>query len=169
LDGTNDVSYESHHLSLVLFLLGRLLKFLVFPGDFDQLGFMFDDKYYFDKCLPMGASISCVLFEKCSTALHWFTETRTGNRDILHYLDDFLFRGEADSTRCKDTLLEFKGVCELWQKTKLSNRLRCLLFGGVEFDTRDMILRLPGEKLEEVKSRLQNVMKANKVIFRELY
>ena len=50
----------------------------VFSVDFDQLGFMFDDKYYFDKCLPMGASISCALFEKLSTALHWFTETRTG-------------------------------------------------------------------------------------------
>jgi hypothetical protein len=43
-----------------------------------------------------------------------------------------------------------------------------LTFLGVEFDTRDMILRLPGGKLEEVKSRLQNVMKANKVIFRDL-
>lgn len=38
-----------------------------------------------------------------------------------------------------------------------------LTFLGVEFDTRDMIWRLPGGKLEEVKSRLQNVMKANKV------
>ena len=41
-------------------------------------------------------------------------------------------------------------------------------FLGVEFDTRDMILRLPGGKLEEVKSRLQNVMKANKVTLRDL-
>ena len=31
----------------------RLLK--IWPGDFDQLGFTFDGKFYFDKCLPMGA------------------------------------------------------------------------------------------------------------------
>ena len=101
-------------VSLQRLILNALFDYLVFPGDFDQLGFMFDDKYYFDKCLPMGASISCALLETFSIALHWFTETRTGNRDILHYLDDFLFGGEADSTRCKDTLFEFKGVCELW-------------------------------------------------------
>jgi hypothetical protein len=31
----------------------RLLK--IWPGYFDQLGFTFDGKFYFDKCLPMGA------------------------------------------------------------------------------------------------------------------
>ena len=67
----------------------RLFK--VPPSDFDQLGFSFDNKFYFDKCLPFGASISCSLFEKFSTALHWFTEQKTGNKDILHYLDDFLW------------------------------------------------------------------------------
>ena len=46
----------------------RLLR--VSPSDFDQLGFIFDGKYYFDRCLPQGASISCSLFEKFSTALH---------------------------------------------------------------------------------------------------
>jgi hypothetical protein len=45
----------------------RLLR--VSPSDFDQLGFIFNNKYYYDKCLPMGASISCSLCEKCSTAL----------------------------------------------------------------------------------------------------
>jgi hypothetical protein len=38
--------------------------------------------------------------EKFSTALHWFTEQKTGNKDILHYLDDFLFGAEADSPKC---------------------------------------------------------------------
>jgi hypothetical protein len=55
----------------------RLLR--VSPSDFDQIGFSFDNKFYFDKCLPFGASISCSLFEKFSTALHWFTEQKTGN------------------------------------------------------------------------------------------
>jgi hypothetical protein len=45
----------------------RLLK--VAPSNFDQLGFRFEGKYYFDKCLPMGASINCTIFEKFSTAL----------------------------------------------------------------------------------------------------
>ncbi|VDH94982.1 Hypothetical predicted protein [Mytilus galloprovincialis] len=65
----------------------RLLR--VSPSDFDQLGFIFYGKYYFDRCLPQGASISCSLFEKFSTALHWVTELTSGNSNILHYLDDF--------------------------------------------------------------------------------
>lgn len=50
----------------------RLLK--IWQGDFDQFGFSFENQFYFDRCLPMGASISCSLFENFSTALHWFTE-----------------------------------------------------------------------------------------------
>jgi hypothetical protein len=69
----------------------RLLR--VTPSYFDQLGFVFNNKYYFNKCLPMGASISCSLFEKFSSALHWFTEIKSGNENILHYLDDFLYGG----------------------------------------------------------------------------
>jgi hypothetical protein len=34
------------------------------PGDFDQLGLSFSGNFYFDKCLPMGAAVSCSLFEK---------------------------------------------------------------------------------------------------------
>jgi hypothetical protein len=40
----------------------RLL--IINPADFDLLGIMFGGKYYVDKCLPMGCSISCSLFEK---------------------------------------------------------------------------------------------------------
>jgi hypothetical protein len=49
----------------------RLLP--VWPGDFDLLGFRIKDKFYFDKLLPMGASISCALpvFEKFSTFIQW--------------------------------------------------------------------------------------------------
>jgi hypothetical protein len=50
----------------------RLLK--IWQGDFDQFGFSFENQFYFDRCLPMGASINCSLFENFSTALHWLTE-----------------------------------------------------------------------------------------------
>ncbi|CAG2231890.1 unnamed protein product [Mytilus edulis] len=86
----------------------------VSPSDFDQLGFIFDGKYYFDRCLPQGASISCSLFEKFSTALHWVTELTSGNSNILHYLDDFLFGGEANSPTCQETLETFKKICSDW-------------------------------------------------------
>jgi hypothetical protein len=39
----------------------RLLR--ISPTEFDLTGFKFKNEYYFDKFLPMGASISCALFE----------------------------------------------------------------------------------------------------------
>ena len=127
----------------------------VSPSDFDQLGFSFDNKFYFDKCLPFGASISCSLFEKFSTALHWFTEQKTGNKDILHYLDDFLFGAEADSPNCQFTLQTFRDICKLWgvpvAEDKTVEPTEILTFLGIEFDTLAMELRLPNEKLVELK------------------
>ena len=37
--------------------------------DFDQLGFKFEENFYFDKCLPFGCSISCSHFEKVARFL----------------------------------------------------------------------------------------------------
>jgi hypothetical protein len=127
----------------------RLLR--VSPSAFDQLGFIFNKKYYYDKCLPMGASISCSLFEKCLTALYWFTEIKSGNENILHYLDDFLFGGETNTSTCKETPDTFKDICSVWgvplAEDKTVEPVEVLTFLGIEFDTIRMELRLPKEKL----------------------
>jgi hypothetical protein len=51
---------------------------------------------------------------KIFNRLHWFTEQKTGNKDILHYLDDFLFGAKADSPKCQFTLQTFRDICKLW-------------------------------------------------------
>ena len=43
----------------------------IHPKDYKFLGFMFENKYYYDKCLPFGCSSSCQTFELLSTALQW--------------------------------------------------------------------------------------------------
>jgi hypothetical protein len=62
-----------------------------------------------------------------STALHWFTEIRSGNPHILHYLDDFLFDGDANTSRCHETLENFtekvqsvKKILSLWSYRDLT-------------------------------------------------
>jgi hypothetical protein len=60
----------------------RLLR--IWPGDFDQLGFSFSGNFYFDKYLPMGAAVSCSFFEKCSSALHRYTEFCSQGKNIIH-------------------------------------------------------------------------------------
>lgn len=41
----------------------------IHPEDYELLGFMVDEKFYYDKTLPFGLSYSCNLFEKFSTAI----------------------------------------------------------------------------------------------------
>ena len=41
----------------------------VHPSDYPLLGFHWRDGYYYDRCLPMGCSSSCAIFETFSTAL----------------------------------------------------------------------------------------------------
>ena len=43
----------------------------IHPSDYHLLGFTWNHYFYYDRCLPMGASSSCQIFEKFSCALQW--------------------------------------------------------------------------------------------------
>lgn len=61
-------------------------------NDFDLLGFKFHGKYFFDKIMPFGSSISCAIWEKFATELHWIIQSSSRNPHILHYLDGYSSR-----------------------------------------------------------------------------
>lgn len=47
------------------------------PKNFDQLGFkIFDYRYFFDKCLPFGCSISCSIFQSFACFREFFCSER---------------------------------------------------------------------------------------------
>ena len=46
----------------------------IHPSDHHLLGFTWNNFYYYDRCLPMGASSSCQIFESFSCALQWIME-----------------------------------------------------------------------------------------------
>ena len=58
----------------------------------------------------MGCSLSCSLFEKFSIFLHWELSRRS-ELESIHYLDDFLFFGSANSLECKDLMSHFEVLC----------------------------------------------------------
>ena len=146
----------------------RLLK--IWQGDFDQFGFSFENQFYFDRCLPMGSSICCSLFEKVSTALHWFTEKSCENESIIHYLDDFLFGGIAGTSQCLNSLNTFSDVCKKWRvplaEDKTVFRTEMLTFLGIEIDTIAMELRLSQNKLIEIKDRIISLLNRKKETYR---
>lgn len=61
------------------------------PIDYGLLGMKWKNKYYYDRCMPMGCSSSCKTFETFSSALEWIARTKFKIQHVLHLLDDFLF------------------------------------------------------------------------------
>lgn len=58
----------------------RLL--ILHPDEFELFGFRFKNQFYFDKCLPMGCSASCALFEKFSSFLEWVFKAKSGKKNL---------------------------------------------------------------------------------------
>ena len=87
-------------------------------------------------------------------------------------MDDFLFGAEADSPKCQFTLQTFPDICKLWgvpvAEDKTVEPTKILTFLGIEFDTLAMELRLPNEKLVELKHTLELFVQSKKVTLRQL-
>ena len=148
----------------------RLL--LVNPADFDLMGIKFDGFFYVDKCLPMGCSLSCKLFETFSTFLQWVVESQSGLNSIDHYLDDFIFMGADGSNNCSLLMSTFEKVCkELGvpiAKNKTVGPTTILPFLGYIIDTEQMMILIPPEKIEKLSSLLKPLLFKQKVSLREL-
>jgi hypothetical protein len=56
----------------------------IHPSDYYLLGFTWNNYFYFDRCLPMGASSSCQIFEKFSCAIQWIMQTKY-HADYMFY------------------------------------------------------------------------------------
>ena len=65
----------------------------IHPLDHSLLGFSFEGEFYFDRCLPMGASRSCQIFEHFSMVLQWILQSKYKAGDMSHILDDFFCIG----------------------------------------------------------------------------
>ena len=78
----------------------------VSPNDFPLLGMEWQGKFYFDKCLPMGFSSSCNIFETFSTALEWIAMNKLNASAVIHILDDFLFIAPSKE-KCQGDLNNF--------------------------------------------------------------
>ena len=148
----------------------RLLP--VNPLDFDLLGLYFQGAYYVDRALPMGCSISCSAFERFSTFVEWKLRSRVGCNSTAHYLDDYLFCGEANTGRCRYILDNFRRLAnELGlplAEEKTEGPATTLTFLGIELDSVHQTSRLPQGKLEDLRRRVEVLMGKKKVTLQEL-
>ena len=127
----------------------------VHPADRHLLGMQWKGAYYIDLVLPFGLRSAPKIFSAVADGVEWMAQ-QEGVTNLLHYLDDFLTMGKAGSQECNhslETLVRLCGNLGLplkWQK--LEGPSTELTFLGILLDTKRMQLRLPEEKLLELKS-----------------
>ncbi|KAM4748944.1 protein KTI12 homolog [Rhinophrynus dorsalis] len=140
------------------------------PSSFRYMGCWFQGRYYVDRCLPMGYSVSCAFFEVFSSFLHWEVELRPGS--VAHYLDDFMFVGPRDSEECGESLelalARFKVLVVPVAGDKTVRPTTRLTFLGIEIDSMDKLVRLPLEKVQLARDQVRRALGASKLQLRVL-
>ena len=174
----SEVSYSSLHDAIHLINLFEpgcwLAKtdiesaFRLLPISPDQrclLGMSWQSKFYFDNCLPMGASSSCQLFERFSSGLQFIAEQK-GISHVIHYLDDFLFVNKSFAS-CQADLQLFTSLCEdigvplAPEKTVVPTQN--LSFLGFSLNTVEGTVSLPLEKIQKCKDLINQVLLSKKL------
>ena len=145
----------------------RLLP--IHPDDYGLLGMKWKGLYYYDKCMPMGCSSSCLTFEKFSTAVEWIAKQRLKIDHILHLLDDFLMAALSKEL-CQFYLDLFLKLCSYLgipiAPGKTIGPATTICFAGI--DSISMEARLPLEKVEKCRTLLLGFLTRKKVTLKEI-
>lgn len=144
----------------------------IYPLDYRLLGFTWKGQFYHDKCLPMGCSNSCRIFESFATALQWILTSKFDVYGMSHILDDFIFFGPPNTSHCATGLHSFLALAESLNipirhdKTVLPTTITSL--HGIEIDTGSMQMRLPRDKLLDARAKINSMYQRKKVTLREV-
>ena len=126
--------------------------------------------YFFDKCLPFGAAISCAIFQAFSDAISAIVEFMT-KRENINYLDDFLFAAMM-SLECNRTVDCFLWVCkEIRFPVALDKTHRAttkLTFLGFLLDTIKQLVFIPLEKVQHALDLIDDMLSRKKVTLKEI-
>ena len=110
---------------------------------------------YIDTVLPFGLRSAPKNFSAVADALQWILVQK--GLTILHYLDDFILVSDSfkKADAQKQLLIDtFKTLGVPLETSKLEGPATCLTFLGIEFDTVNLQIRLPRQKLSNLKSEL---------------
>ena len=128
-------------------------------------------KYFVDKCLPFGSSISCSHFQHFSNALKHLVRVHTVSESINNYLDNFLFVA-ATLLICNFMIQQFMDLCaELnipiaEDKTEWAT-LR-LVFLGILLNGQNMTLVVPDQKRVVAINMLKTLVDRKKATIKKL-
>ena len=110
----------------------------IHPDDYGLPGMQWRGLYYYDRCMPMACSSSCLTFEMFSTAVEWIARNKRKIDYILHILDDYLLVASTEQL-CQQQLDLFLSVCSYLgipiAPEKTCGPSTTMLFAGIELDS----------------------------------
>ena len=135
--------------------------------DFKYLGFTWNDKFFIDKNLPMGSSVSCKSFEELSCAVQWIMKNKFNVESMSHILDDFMFFSEGNSNKCNIYLKTFLYVAKYLglpiKDSKTVFPTTNIELYGLNVDTMSMTVSLPVDKLHKARILIDELCQSKKV------
>ena len=141
------------------------------PSQYHLVGFMWLLKYYYDRCLPMGASSSCRIFERFSDALKWILETKFNCPFVVKILDDFFFLADSYDA-CLNALDSFRALCRDigLPLAPAKTVLPCerIEFLGIELDSANMVAVIPEDQIDRYEADTRDLLVREKATLREL-
>ena len=134
------------------------------------LGFCFKGAYYFDRCLPMGCSSACKIFERISSAITHILEKKYRVANVVKYLDDFLFIGDTEE-ECLRALASFEHLCGRLgipiAKHKTEGPSKRMIFLGYQLDSEMGLISIPKTKINNYAEQISSLLHADKTTLRE--
>ena len=144
----------------------------VSPSSYRLLGFKWQDSWYYDKCLPMGCSISCQVFESLSQAIQWILINKLSVQHTSHILDDFIFFGKPGTSQCQTYLNSFLALAESIdlpvKQEKTVYPATEVILHGILVDTCSLQISLPDDKVLTARRAVDQMFRRKKVQLREL-
>jgi len=130
----------------------------VHPRDRWLLGMEWEGVTYVDGTLPFGLRSAPLLFTAVGDAIEWAVTKRCAGW-IRHYIDDFVTVGGKGTDECQRTMAVFKETCQRLglplDANKEEGPNEVLTFLGIEIDSMKGEVRLPQDKLSELKALLR--------------
>ena len=130
-------------------------------------------KFFIDKCLLFGASISCSHYQHFLNSLRHILQFQTGKKmgEITNYLDDFLFIAIL-KVLCNQLISAFLRLCSYLnipvaiEKTEWA--CTALTFLGILLNGELMVLSLPLEKQQKALKLLNDVIDRKKITVKQI-
>ena len=143
----------------------------LYPSQYCLFGFVWREQFCYDRCLPMGCSASCKIFETLSNVLQWIASSKPHIRNISRVLDDFLLLAR-DKAVGQTQLSSFLSMCaDIGIPTapdKTVQPTQVITFLSLELDSVAMEVRLPVDKLNSCTALIGTCLKKDNIQLKPL-